>query len=39
LGKRAVSGTTAPSPHFAWGQTYENDVVIDWLFAQSRQRQ
>ncbi|MEU5261166.1 alpha/beta hydrolase-fold protein [Amycolatopsis sp. NPDC021455] len=31
-----TAGTTAPSPHFAWGQTYENDVVIDWLFAQSR---
>jgi predicted peptidase len=29
-------GTTAPNPHFAWGQTYENDVVIDSLFAQSR---
>lgn len=29
-------GTTPPFAHFAWGQTYENDVVIDWLFAQSR---
>jgi predicted peptidase len=29
-------GTTPPIPHFAWAQTYENDVVIDWLFAQSR---
>lgn len=31
-------GTTAPNPHFVWGQTYENDFVIDWLFAQSRRR-
>lgn len=31
-------GTTAVNPHFAWAQTYENDVVIDWLFAQSRRR-
>ncbi|GAB3890883.1 hypothetical protein GCM10029964_063140 [Kibdelosporangium lantanae] len=31
-----TAGTTAPNPHFAWGQTYENDVVIDWLFTQSR---
>jgi predicted peptidase len=29
-------GTTPVSPHFAWAQTYENDVVIDWLFEQSR---
>ena len=29
-------GTTAGNPHLAWAQTYENDVVIDWLFAQSR---
>ncbi|MGP3940145.1 phospholipase [Streptomyces sp. 6N106] len=29
-------GTTPVSPHFAWAQTYENDVVIDWLFDQSR---
>ncbi|MCQ8187727.1 phospholipase [Streptomyces sp. RCU064] len=29
-------GTTPVSPHFAWAQTYENDVVIDWLFQQSR---
>ncbi|QLH19406.1 PHB depolymerase family esterase [Streptomyces sp. Rer75] len=29
-------GTTPVSPHFAWAQTYENDVVIDWLFNQSR---
>jgi predicted peptidase len=31
-------GTTAVNPHFAWAQTYENDVVIEWLFAQSRRR-
>lgn len=31
-------GTTAVSPHFAWAQTYENDVIIEWLFAQSRRR-
>jgi predicted peptidase len=31
-------GTTAVNPHFAWAQTYENDVVLDWLFAQSRRR-
>ncbi|MFI0820187.1 PHB depolymerase family esterase [Streptomyces sp. NPDC021098] len=29
-------GTTPVSPHFAWAQTYENDVVLDWLFDQSR---
>ncbi|MFE2184716.1 hypothetical protein [Streptomyces sp. NPDC059455] len=29
-------GTTPVSPHVAWAQTYENDVVIDWLFEQSR---
>lgn len=29
-------GTTPVSPHFAWAQTYENDVVADWLFEQSR---
>ncbi|MBB4779584.1 PHB depolymerase family esterase [Streptomyces rapamycinicus] len=29
-------GTTPVSPHFAWAQTYENDVVVDWLFDQSR---
>ncbi|MEU0068879.1 prolyl oligopeptidase family serine peptidase [Streptomyces sp. NPDC006332] len=31
-------GTTPVNPHLAWGQTYENDVVIDWLFEQSRPR-
>ena len=31
-----TAGTTPPNPHFAWGQTYENEVVVDWLFAQSR---
>jgi predicted peptidase len=29
-------GTTPVNPHLAWAQTYENDVVIEWLFAQSR---
>ncbi|MEW2396985.1 PHB depolymerase family esterase [Streptomyces sp. NPDC046862] len=29
-------GTTPVSPHLCWAQTYENDVVIDWLFDQSR---
>ncbi|MBZ9638771.1 PHB depolymerase family esterase [Streptomyces sp. PSKA30] len=29
-------GTTSPSAHLAWAQTYENDVVIDWLFDQAR---
>jgi predicted peptidase len=29
-------GTTAVNPHFSWAQTYENDVIIEWLFAQSR---
>lgn len=29
-------GTTPVSPHVAWAQTYENDVVIDRLFDQSR---
>ncbi|MEU9186675.1 PHB depolymerase family esterase [Streptomyces sp. NPDC048484] len=31
-----TAGTTPVNPHFAWAQTYENDVVIDWLFEQSR---
>ncbi|WP_328843487.1 prolyl oligopeptidase family serine peptidase [Streptomyces sp. NBC_00258] len=31
-----TSGTTPVNPHLAWAQTYENDVVIDWLFEQSR---
>ncbi|MFD7512461.1 PHB depolymerase family esterase [Streptomyces sp. NPDC059853] len=30
------AGTTPGSPHLSWAQTYENDVVIDWLFGQSR---
>lgn len=30
------AGTTPVNPHGAWAQTYENDVVIDWLFEQSR---
>jgi len=30
------AGTTPVNPHGAWAQTYENDVVIDWLFDQSR---
>ncbi|MGS2591387.1 prolyl oligopeptidase family serine peptidase [Streptomyces hebeiensis] len=29
-------GTTPVNPHLAWAQTYENDVVVDWLFEQSR---
>ncbi|MFG2026056.1 prolyl oligopeptidase family serine peptidase [Streptomyces sp. NPDC048825] len=29
-------GTTPVNPHLSWAQTYENDVVIDWLFDQSR---
>ncbi|WP_328772742.1 prolyl oligopeptidase family serine peptidase [Streptomyces sp. NBC_00286] len=29
-------GTTPVNPHLSWAQTYENDVVIDWLFEQSR---
>jgi predicted peptidase len=29
-------GTTRVNPHLAWAQTYENDVVVEWLFAQSR---
>ncbi|HSX97660.1 MAG TPA: prolyl oligopeptidase family serine peptidase [Streptomyces sp.] len=29
-------GTTPVNPHLSWAQTYENDVVIDWLFAQTR---
>ncbi|MFJ7998324.1 phospholipase [Streptomyces sp. NPDC096310] len=31
-----TSGTTPVNPHLAWAQTYENDVVVDWLLAQSR---
>ncbi|GGY18413.1 phospholipase [Streptomyces djakartensis] len=30
-----TAGTTPLNPHLSWAQTYENDVVIDWLFAQS----
>jgi predicted peptidase len=29
-------GTTPVNPHLSWAQTYENDVVVDWLFAQTR---
>ncbi|MGW0763400.1 phospholipase [Streptomyces sp. NPDC002814] len=29
-------GTTPVNPHLSWAQTYENDVVIDWLFEQAR---
>jgi predicted peptidase len=32
------AGTTAVNPHFSWAQTYDNDVIIEWLFAQSRRR-
>jgi predicted peptidase len=31
-----AAGTTPVNPHLSWAQTYENDVVIDWLFEQSR---
>ncbi|PIM68006.1 phospholipase [Streptomyces sp. JV178] len=31
-----TAGTTPVNPHLSWAQTYENDVVIDWLFEQSR---
>ncbi|WP_086854098.1 prolyl oligopeptidase family serine peptidase [Streptomyces coeruleofuscus] len=31
-----TAGTTPVNPHLSWAQTYENDVVIDWLFTQSR---
>ncbi|WP_217183213.1 PHB depolymerase family esterase [Streptomyces sp. AC495_CC817] len=31
-----TAGTTPVNPHLSWAQTYENDVVVDWLFAQSR---
>jgi predicted peptidase len=27
-------GTTPVNPHLSWAQTYENDVVIEWLLAQ-----
>jgi len=30
------AGTTPVNPHFSWAQTYDNDVIIEWLFAQSR---
>ncbi|MER6089887.1 alpha/beta hydrolase-fold protein [Streptomyces bluensis] len=30
------AGTTPVNAHLSWAQTYENDVVIDWLFDQSR---
>ena len=32
-----TAGTTPVNPHLAWAQTYENDVVVEWLLAQSRQ--
>lgn len=31
-----AAGTTPVNPHLSWAQTYENDVVVDWLFEQSR---
>ncbi|WP_210570488.1 prolyl oligopeptidase family serine peptidase [Streptomyces sp. GESEQ-4] len=31
-----AAGTTPVNPHLSWAQTYENDVVLDWLFEQSR---
>ncbi|WBB64081.1 phospholipase [Streptomyces sp. WMMC500] len=30
------AGTTPGNAHLCWAQTYENDVVIDWLFDQRR---
>jgi predicted peptidase len=31
-----TTGTTPVNPHFSWIPTYSNDVILDWLFAQSR---
>ncbi|MFF9120533.1 prolyl oligopeptidase family serine peptidase [Streptomyces massasporeus] len=31
-----TAGTTPVNAHLSWAQTYENDVVIDWLFEQAR---
>lgn len=28
------AGTTPVNPHLAWAQTYENDVIVNWLLAQ-----
>ena len=30
------SGTTPVHPHVSWGPVHESDVMIDWLFDQSR---
>jgi predicted peptidase len=31
-----TAGTTPFNPHFSWVPTYSNDVILDWLFDQSR---
>jgi predicted peptidase len=33
-----TAGTVAVNAHFSWGPMYETDVMLDWLFAQERQR-
>jgi predicted peptidase len=30
-----TAGTTPFNPHFSWVPTYNNDVILDWLFDQS----
>ena len=30
------SGMVNPNGHFAWGPTYKNQDLIDWIFKQSR---
>jgi hypothetical protein len=31
-------GTVAVNAHFSWGPMYATDVMLDWLFAQERDR-
>ena len=31
-----IRGTVLPNPHWTWMATYNNKVVRDWLFAQSK---
>ena len=33
-----TAGSVAVNAHFSWGPMYENDVMLDWLFAQERAR-
>ena len=31
-----TAGSVAVNAHFSWGPMYETEVMLDWLFAQSR---